>query len=456
MRLDSSGGLTSSDGVGPVAQFDAVMAGRPQLLRVINEESLLNALRREGPLMRSDLTRISGLSKPTVGLALANLERNGLVRVAGHRRGVRGPVATLYEVNPEAGYVLALDVGAEYVRGALANMAGTVLARASRAVHRASSPARMSALVGLADELTGEAGIDRSQITQTVVGSPGVYDRRRDALVLARAFPGWEHAGLLADLRRAFGHSTVVENDVNLAAVAEGDHGYARGVANFAFVSVGTGIGMGLVVSGQLHRGVHGSAGEIGFLPLAADAPLDTSDARRRGTLEAAVSAAGVVRRGRQYGLDGRLTGRRIFEAAARGDERAKAVVAAEASLVARAIATVSLVADPALVVLGGGIGSAAGFAVAVAQELAQLVPLAPEIRVSALGSEAVVEGGLVCGIEMAWERVLDRSRAFARVDEPAPPMSPLRPGPAPDGRRGQVLQPAASHSRLSVRRPSA
>ena len=427
--LGNSGYLATSDDGRVAAQLDPVMAGRPQLLRVINEESLLNALRREGPLMRSDLRRISGLSKPTVGLALASLERNGLVRVAGHRRGVRGPVATVYEVNPEAGYVLALDVGAEYVRGALADLAGTVLARANRAVHRASGPARMSALVDLADELTAVAGVDRSRITQTVVGSPGVYDRRRDALILARGFPGWEDAGLLADLRRAFGHCTVVENDINLAAVAEGDHGCARGFANFAFVSVGTGIGMGLVVSGRLHRGVHGSAGEIGFLPLGADSPLDVSDARRRGTLEAAVSAAGVVRRGRQSGLGGRLTGRSIFDAAAQGDERAQAVVAEEASLVARAIATISLVADPALVVLGGGIGCAAGFAEAVGQQLARLVPLAPEIRVSALGSETVVEGGLVCGIEMAWEQVLDRSRSPARVVEAVPLTPPLRLG---------------------------
>lgn len=385
-----------------------VVAGRPQLMRAMNEETVLNALRRCGPLMRADLTGLSGLSKPTVGLALVNLESNGLVRVAGRRAGARGPAALLYEVHPDAGFVLALDVGSEYVRGALADLAGTVRARGNRSVHAASTHARMSGLIGLADQLAGEAGIAREDVTQTIVGSPGVYDRRRDALTLARGLPGWEDPGVLAELRRAFGHSTIVENDVNLAALAERDRGHGRGVDTFAFVSVGTGVGMGLVLSGQLHTGAHGAAGEIAYLPLGWDGSLDATDARRRGALEAAASAAGVVRAAREHGMTGRLSARRVFDAAAAGDGRAAAVVAGEARLVARAVASVASVADPALVVLGGGIGCAPGFADAVASELARIVPIAPELRVSALGGEAIVEGGLVAGIDRAWRRVLD------------------------------------------------
>ena len=99
-------------------------AARPQLIRVMNEQLLLEQVRQDGPLSRAELARISGLSKPTVALALANLEHDGLVRVAGHRTGVRGPAAVLYEVRPEAGYVLGLDIGREFVRGALADLSG--------------------------------------------------------------------------------------------------------------------------------------------------------------------------------------------------------------------------------------------------------------------------------------------------------------------------------------------
>jgi predicted NBD/HSP70 family sugar kinase len=381
----------------------------------MNEESLVNALRRDGPLMRADLTRACGLSKPTVGLGLANLERDGLVRLAGRHHGGRGPSAVLYEVNPEAGFVLAVDVGREFVRGAVADLAGVVRSRGQRNVHTARGQGRVSELIDLAAELAGSAGVTRDAITDVVVGSPGIYDPRRDALTLAAGLPGWGQSSVVADLRRAFGPHMVLENDVNLAALAERDHGHGRDVGTFAFVSVGTGIGMGLVLAGRLHKGAHGYAGEIGFLPLGELGPVDASDARRRGTLEAAASAAGVVRAARRHDMSGKSSARQVFEAAASGDKAAAAVVSEEAGLVARAVAAVCLVADPDLVVLGGGIGSAPGFAPAVAGELGRLLWAAPDVRVSAMGGEATVEGGLRLGIDRAWQRALDRGGATNR-----------------------------------------
>jgi len=171
-------------------------------------------------------------------------------------------------------------------------------------------------------------------------------------------------------------------------------------------VSVGTGIGMGLVIDGKLHRGAHGAAGEIAYLPLAGGS-VDDEEARRHGALEAAVSASAVVRAARRNGLRGPLSARRVFAAAAGGDPRAGAVVTEEARLVAGAIASVVAVVDPPLVVLGGGIGRAPGFLEAVRVELASLSPLAPPLRVSALGDDAVVDGSLALGLERAWELVL-------------------------------------------------
>ncbi len=384
-----------------------VIAGRPQLMRAMNEELLVNALRRNGPLTRADLTQLSGLSKPTVGLALANLEANGLLGVVGQRSGSRGPAAALYGVHPDAGYVLSLDVGSEYVRGALADLSGAVRARGQRSVHAASTKERMSGLVDLADELAERAGVARGSVTQTIVGSPGVYDHQRDALVLALGLPGWQDPGVLGELRRAFGEETLVENDVNLAALAERDHGHGRDVESFAFVSVGTGVGMGLVLNGRLHTGEHGAAGEVGFLPLGTPHSERTPDARRRGMLEASASAAGVVRAARAKGMRGRLNAHRVFDLAASGDWRAKAVVAETASLIARALAAVVAVADPSLIVLGGGIGSASLFADAVSTELHRIVPIAPDVKVSAIAENAVADGGIVAGVDAAWRRLL-------------------------------------------------
>jgi len=161
-------------------------------------------------------------------------------------------------------------------------------------------------------------------------------------------------------------------------------------------------------------------AGEIAYLPLTGGAGADEQEARKRGTLEAAASASGIVRAARRGGMRGPVSARRVFEAAAAGDERASAVVAEEARLIAKTICTVITVVDPDLIVLGGGVGRAPGFAEAVTRELEWIAPVMPAIRVSALGTDAVVDGCLAAGTELAWARV----------------MTVLPTAPAPDGPR--------------------
>ncbi len=395
-----------SPGPGP-GQVNGGMAARPQLIRALNEQLLLSQIRQLGPCSRADLARLSGLSKPTVSLALANVERSGLVRIAGQRTGGPGRSARLYEIRPDAGFVLGLDIGHHYLRGALADLAGDIRARHSARTRASSVRGRLTDLVGLADTLCAEAGVARASITQTVIGSPGVYDPRRNAMALTGGLAGLSRPAVLAGLREAFGQDLVVENDVDAAALAERAHGHGREFASFAFVWIGTGIGLGLVLDGRLHRGAHGVAGEIAYMPISEGQGADEEDARRRGVLEAAASAPAVVRAARRAGLRGPVSARRVFAAAARGDGRAAAVVAAEARLVAKAVSAVVTVVDPELVVLGGGIGQAPGFAAAVTAELRGLAPALPEVRVSALGTDAVVDGCLASGTELAWGRLI-------------------------------------------------
>jgi predicted NBD/HSP70 family sugar kinase len=380
--------------------------GRPQLIRAINERLMLDHIRRSSGVSRAELSRISGLTKNTVSLALASLERAGLVRPSGVRTGVPGPAALLYEVHPDAAFVLGLDVGRHFLRGAISDFSGTVRARASVKAGAASGPRRAAELVQLASKLCAEAGVDLADVTQTVLGSPGVYDPQRDALALAGALPGWDKPRVLAELREAFGNSLMIENDVDAAALAERAHGHGRDVDSFAFVWVGTGIGMGFVLNGRLHRGAHGAAGEIGYLPLSDGESRDAGsarDARKRGSFEAAASAAGIVRAARSAGVRGPVTARDVFVAAEKGDDRAARVVADEAALVAKAICAIVTVIDPELVVLGGGVSQATGFLDAVGRELRRIAPVLPELRVSALGADAVVDGCLAAGIDRVW-----------------------------------------------------
>jgi len=400
------------------APVNGLSAARPALIRAMNEQLLLEHIRAAGPYSRADLARVSGLSKPTVSLALANLERAGLVRLAGQRTGVPGRSALLYEVRPEAGFVLGLDIGLRYLRGAVADLSGVVRARESREAGATSVRGRVGELLELAEDLSDRAGISPAAVIQTVVGSPGVYDRQRDVIALTGGLPGWDRPEALAGLREAFGPGLAIENDVDAAALAERALGHGRDVDNFAFVHVGTGIGMGLVLGGRLHRGVHGVAGEIAFMPLGAGSrssiaaaldgdEVDPEEARRRGTLETAAAADGIVRAARRAGIREPVSARSVFEAAARGDARAAAVVAEEARLVAAAICCVITVVDPSLIVLGGGIGQAPGFAKAVTSALTAMAPVLPEVRVSALGTDVVVDGCLAEGASLAWNQLI-------------------------------------------------
>jgi predicted NBD/HSP70 family sugar kinase len=404
----------------------------------MNEQLLLEHIRQRGPSSRAELARVSGLSKPTVSLALDNVERAGLVRIAGQRTGMPGRSARLYEIRPDAGLVLGLDLGLKYVRGAIADLSGEIRAKESLRARATSARGRVAELVELADQLCGLAGVSRSAISQTVIGSPGVYDPRRNSMKLTGGLRGWDRPAALAGLREAFGPSLAMENDVDAAALAERALGHGREVDHFAFVHIGTGIGMGLVVGGQLLRGAHGVAGEIAFLPLSGGAGGDEHEARKRGTLEAAASAAGIVRAARRGGMRGPVSARRVFEAADAGDQRAIAVVAEEARLIAKTICAVITVVDPELIVLGGGIGRAPGFAEAVTAELERMAPVMPAIRVSALGTDAVVDGCLAAGTELAWSRVMTVLPTPASPDgwrPPAPPADARRPAsPPPDG----------------------
>src|SRR5260221_14555343 len=169
-----------------------LQAARPQLIRTMNEQLLLNQIRQLGLCSRADLARLSGLSKPTVSLALANVERAGLVRTAGQRTGVPGRSAVLYEIRPEAGYVLGLDIGHEFLRGAIADLTGEVRAKAESRSPAGSVSRRVGELIRLADGICSAAGVGRDDVTQTVLGSPGVYDPSRDAIALTGGLAGWD------------------------------------------------------------------------------------------------------------------------------------------------------------------------------------------------------------------------------------------------------------------------
>jgi predicted NBD/HSP70 family sugar kinase len=390
--------------------------GTPSLLRAINERTVLECINAGGPLSRAEIARVSGVSKPTVSQALAVLERAGLVREAGRSSGSKGPTAVLYELNPSAGHVVGVDVGRERVRAAVADLTGTVLARADQKSRAQSAKALITQIGKVARQVADQAGLAWSRVTVTVVGSPGVFSDDGDHPALAHNLPGWGRAGVLDAVRAELGTHVRFDNDVNLAALGESRFGAARGIDTFVYLHVGTGVGMGILLGGQLYRGATGAAGEVGYLPLAAGDPLDPKT-RRRGALESAIGAAAIVREGRAAGLSGIGTAADVIGAARADDARALGVVQTLATRIGLALAATAAVLDPALVVLGGGVGRNGDLLLEpVRRSLASISPIRPRIEVSELGQDAELLGAVAMGLVVAQDRLFARAETRGAI----------------------------------------
>jgi predicted NBD/HSP70 family sugar kinase len=381
-------------------------------MRVMNARAVFERILLLGPVSRPQLAEATGLSKPTISLALVSLEGSGLVRHVGQRSGSSGRAALLYEMRPEAGWVIGVDVGRSWLRIALANLAGEVVLRRQERSQSRDAKKLVAQIGNLVSTLPVEAGLSYQDVTYTVIGSPGVVDERSGAMRLAGNLSGWNGSSVLEALRDRLGSPLAVENDINLAALGEQAHGLGKGVPNFVFISVGTGIGMGIVLNGQLHRGARGAAGEIGFLPLGAAEPaVDEPSQRTRGSLERVAAADAVVANARRLGMRNVVSAKQVFEST-RDNDKALAAVLVEAEHLARAVAAITAVLDPELVVLGGGIGRNGDLLIApMSKRLEKLLPLGPPpLMVSTLGEDAVVLGALAIALARAREHVFARA----------------------------------------------
>jgi predicted NBD/HSP70 family sugar kinase len=253
-------------------------------------------------------------------------------------------------------------------------------------------------------------------VTVTVVGSPGVFSEDGDHPSLAHNLPGWGRAGVLDAVRSELGTHVRFDNDVNLATLGESRFGAARGVDTFVYLHVGTGVGMGILLDGQLYRGATGAAGEVGYLPLAVGDPFDPST-RRRGALESAIGAAGIVREARTAGLRGITGAAEVLAAAREGDERALGVVQALAQRIGLALGAIASVLDPGLVVLGGGIGRNGDLLLEpVRRSLASVSPIRPPVHVSELGEDAELLGAVAMGLTVAQDRLFARAETKGAI----------------------------------------
>ncbi|WP_430379077.1 ROK family transcriptional regulator [Streptomyces sp. B1-3] len=397
------------------------MAGTPRTLRAMNDRAALDLLLEHGPLSRTRIGKLTGLSKPTASQLLARLEASGLVLATGTSEGRPGPNAQLYEVDPTAAYAAGLDVTPERILAAVADITGRTVGS-----YELPTPGRrptQPVVRQVTDALDGAvkaAGLARGDLHRLVIGTPGAFDPNTGRLRYASHLPGWHTPALLDEIAAVLPMPVEYENDVNLVAVAEQRLGAARGHEDFVLLWNEGGLGAALVLGGRLHRGWTGGAGEVGFLPVPG-APLvrHVTKANSGGYQELAGSQA-IPRLARELGMTDIPSGP-YAEAAAALVERAVAedtvlnrlLLQTYATRLATGLASLVSVLDPELVVLSGASLTAGGETLRdlVQDELEELAASRPRLVVGDVREHPVLRGALESALAATRDEVFDTSR---------------------------------------------
>ncbi|MDN0196280.1 ROK family transcriptional regulator [Streptomyces sp. S.PNR 29] len=402
------------------------MPASPSTARAINDRLALRLLQQEGPLTAGQLKQLTGLSRPTVADLVERLTASGLIAVVGESgEQRRGPNAKLYGIVADRAHLAALDVRLEGVTVIVSDLVGRVLAEASVPIgDEAGTGPAVEQAVGLVERVAKEAGADR--LHTVGIGAPGLIDPASGDLRGSTGLPEW-HRRLVAALQERFPEARVsVENETNLAALAEQRDGAAQDRDTFVLLWLGMGIGAALVLDGTLRRGASGGAGEIGFLPVPGTTGLPSATDCAGGfhSLAGAGAVAGLAA---EHGMavavpphaphaaalvrEAVLRAGPASRAGARpadADPSAERFLDALAERVALGTAAVVSVLDPGCVILAGEIGRAGGDALAtrVRDHLARMSPLPTEVRPSMLGGGAVLRGALLTARERAQEEL--------------------------------------------------
>jgi len=378
--------------------------GTPSLLREINDRAALELLLADGALTRSQVGERTGLSKVTASQTLTRLEERGLVSVTGQQAGGRGPSAAVYSVVPSSAYVAGLDVAPEAVTTGVADVTGRVLTEVTVDPNGASNPVEL--VRNAVSTACRAARVRAGQLHAFVIGTRGMVDPGSGDVRLSVDMPDW-HEGVLGALSGDLRRPVTIENDVNLAAMAEHALGAARGVDDFVLVWMGVGLGLATILGGRLHRGARGAAGEIGYLPVPGVPLPEDLTHPASGGFRSLADGREVRLLAERFGFRAPLAAEAVAAAVAAaqdGNPEGTGFLADLGRRVAVGVAAIAVTLDPQLVVLGGEVGQAGGEALArrVSAEVSRICPVTPDIVPTAVPDAPVLRGALLAAVGQA------------------------------------------------------
>ncbi|APG47942.1 Transcriptional regulator/sugar kinase [Phaeobacter porticola] len=392
------------------------MIGSKKLSRQFSRSAIMQAIVASAPISRASLAKEVGLSKQTVSEIVYDLQSEGWITETGRTSGHVGRTATTYQLVPDAAFVCGVDLGGTKVRAAIIDLSCRVVSELTEMTDPRGGADVARQIGNLCKRAAKVANIEWSRVMFAAVGVPGVPDQNTGSVKMAPNISAIGEIDFVAELESELGFEVQVENDVNLAAIGEHWSGCASEVDNMAFISLGTGIGAGIIVRGHIVHGATGAAGELGFLPFGAD-PFDPASLRT-GAFERQAGSFGMINRYAE--LSGtKVDVRQLFELAQVGDAKAETVLDETARLVARLIATVGAMVDPSMVVIGGSIGHRPEFLTRIEVALAACFPNPIAIRQSELGEHAALVGGAAVGLSHLHQSVFAAGLGAIAFDLP-------------------------------------
>ncbi|MGS4989874.1 ROK family transcriptional regulator [Roseibium sp. RP-7] len=404
------------------------MADPSNISRRMSLSAIVQAIASYSPISRASVSKITGLSKQTVSEIVGNLEEEGWVRTVGQTEGHIGRRAVVYEIVPDAASVASVDLGGTKIRVAICNLTGAVVSELVEPTDRQGGIAVVNQVADLIRRAATEASPSLKLPRVAVIGVPGAPDPATGHIRMAPNIPGIGDIDAPGLWREILGIEVFIENDVNLAAL--GEHWLTKrgDKDDLIYVSIGTGIGAGIVIGGQLHRGMNGAAGEIGYLPFGAD-PFEP-ESLEVGALERVAATHAIT------DLYKSKTGKTldvpdIFDAANTGDTAATETLEEIARQVARVMAALAAVMDPSCIVIGGSIGTRDELFVNVRKFISRCFPRPVLIEKSTLGNHAALAGGASVALSRLHLSLFTEGLKGVEIAVPPPSIETFKKGAA-------------------------
>jgi predicted NBD/HSP70 family sugar kinase len=370
--------MTNKLGLAPRISYQGADSSRGAVLQLLFSNS---------DVSRAHISRVSGLSKQTISSVMADLTSAHLVEQTGNTEGGVGRRAQTYRLSPSAGFAVGIDLGGTNFRSGLVDFSGNVLGELSIATPHSSVDELLEIMSRTISQLFEKANVRVSELAQIVIGIPGVVNPVTGVVSNAPNLEYLDNLILRELIEDKFNVSTLVENDVNIAALGELEKSNTE---DFGFIAIGTGVGMGLILEGELRRGFNGGAGEIGYLPLGEN----INQLSREGHFEELIGGHAIELKYFNQ-VKSKKTLIEIFESASKGDEISENIVNELGRNIALGIRAICSILDLGEIILGGGIGSREDLYIKVVDHLKQTMVNPPNVKVSTLGARAGLVGAM-------------------------------------------------------------